>query len=475
MAEAVRVGFIQSRDAPQLREARMPILHRGATIPEIYDFLKSFQFTMEGRDQEDARGFLMHKWIDRDVFEDWGLFDNQEVLSASLILEKLRGKLRSVDGRRYWGRVWEDLASRPERVFHSAAHFSEHVRKLSLHANKADEFSAVRPTEAALGRIIEDSCPAPWLAIESFAQLLYSGDTKGLCEYLGEQSERLDRVLLSGAGQVSEARPTVQHAHSSSASSSAGAQALAVNVRVLDEDTGRHRRAQRGDWYRAHDHGEWRGRGDNARFDRSRSPWRGRSTEPDRDRDRGGDWHRDGRGRSAEVWRGRARSTEPWRRDGRVQEPWRREGRGRNIDQERRERARSVDWQPGRGRSAEAGRRDQGDGDRARSAEREQRRDGPAQVRERSRSRGRHDQNTSALRRPGTPAATASERAVVCQHCYRTGHMTETCWARVVCTVCQQLGYCAHRLEIIERHRAQQQSAQRGGSSSRADFEQQAL
>ena len=169
------------------------------------------------------------------------------------------------------------------------------------------------------------------------------------------------------------AGPTVQHAHSSSASSSAGAQTLAVNARVFDEDTGRHRRAQRGDWHRAHDHGEWRGRGDNARFDRSRSPWRQRSAEPDRDCDRGGDWRRDGRGRSAEAWHGRARSTEPWRQDGRVQEPWRREGRGRTIDQERRERAHSVDWQSGRGRSAEEGRRGQGYYDQARNVEREPR------------------------------------------------------------------------------------------------------
>ena len=84
MTEAIRAGFVQARDAPQLREARMPVLHRGATVPECYDFLKSFQFTMEGRDPEEAKGFLMHKWIDRGVFEDWGFVDGQQVVTAGL-------------------------------------------------------------------------------------------------------------------------------------------------------------------------------------------------------------------------------------------------------------------------------------------------------------------------------------------------------------------------------------------------------
>jgi len=161
------------------------------------------------------------------------------------------------------------------------------VRKLTAHAKKAPDFAALEPTADTLWSIIKGNCPGPWWSMESLVNQLESKDTKKFCDFLGEHSERLDRVLRSGIGQAVEARPAVQHAQNSPAPSSAGAHTLAVNARVFDEDTGRQRRAQRGDWYRdrGHDHGGWHDhRDERARADRSRSPWRERSADPGRDR-----------------------------------------------------------------------------------------------------------------------------------------------------------------------------------------------
>ena len=120
--------------------------------------MKTFEFVTAGRDPEVAKGFLTQKWVDKELLEGWGFMEEPQAATSEAIIGKLRARLRSADGKRYWASQWEELAKEGQ-TFHSAEFFSAYVRRLASHARKAAEFSALEPTEEALWSIIRGQLP----------------------------------------------------------------------------------------------------------------------------------------------------------------------------------------------------------------------------------------------------------------------------------------------------------------------------